>query len=1091
MKAMREPRNHWTWCRGRGAAGALLALLLAPGTALAVAPEKQGGNRAFDARIEHNAGFRAAPTAAQERSVAGLKQGIPDLGVTYDETTGVTRSVVNYVGALTAPQPGRDATTIGLEFVRGNLGLLGLGDADLEDMETTDTVYSAVSGATYVYLRQRHEGLPLYNGQLHFGVDRDGRVMIVNNQFLSGLAAAANAVRPSLSAADAVASAARHLGIDAAAPVARGDADDAVVLDAPGISLEPVTAKLMLLPIRRGEARLVWNFALHTLDVQHVYDMNVDAVDGRVWTRFDWVAADSYTVYNRPVESPIYATPPPPADARTVVLNPSTSPASPFGWHDTNGVAGAEFTITRGNNVEAYPDRFAPDGTGGDVSGPDGGPTLTFALPLLLSGPPSGYVPASVTNLFFWNNIIHDIQYRYGFDTVAGNFQVNQYGGGGLGNDDVRAEAQDFSGTNNANFFTPVDGQRPRMQMYVGTNPTPDVDGDLDNLVIVHEYGHGISNRLVGGPGNVSCLQNNQQPGEGLSDWWGLMYTGEIGDQGTDRRTVGNYLFGQGTGGNGIRPFPYSTDQAINPDTYASVAGRAVPHGVGAVWAQAYWEVYWRLVDNYGFDLDLYNATGNAGNQRAGLYINEGLKATICSPAFTDVRNGIVAAAATLHGGEDVCRLWIGFAAFGLGVDAISGGPGGLSPTNGFQVPASCAPAAPLNLTATATGANTITVSWSATPTAVTYNVFRADGACPQTNFTQIATGVTTTTFDDTNVVAGLTYAYVVTAVDSNGLESGFSNCDDAMATAPPTATAPFALVVDGPGNGVMDANENVAMAPTWRNTGAGAIVLTGTLTSHNGPAGGTYLIHDSSAVYGTVAPGATASCTNCYTIGNSATTRPLTHWDSVADELMSPTGATKAWTLHIGNSFTDVPTSNGFYRFVETILHNNVTVGCTTDAYCPTSSTTREAMAAFVLVAKDPTAVPPPNCVAGAETFTDVPASSPFCRWIEELFRRGVVTGCAPNLYCPTSPATREQMAVFVLRTLDGTIDPPPCVAGSERFDDVPASSGFCRWIEELASRGVVTGCSATSYCPAADVTREQMSVFLAVTFGLTLYGI
>jgi hypothetical protein len=128
---------------------------------------------------------------------------------------------------------------------------------------------------------------------------------------------------------------------------------------------------------------------------------------------------------------------------------------------------------------------------------------------------------------------------------------------------------------------------------------------------------------------------------------------------------------------------------------------------------------------------------------------------------------------------------------------------------------------------------------------------------------------------------------------------------------------------------------------------------------------------------------------------------------------------------------------------------------------------------------------------VAGSEEFADVPASSPFCRWVEELFNRGVVTGCGGGNYCPTNPATREQMAVFVLRTLDPALAPPPCVAGSEQFADVPSTSPFCRWIEELANRGVVTGCGGGNYCPTADVTREQMSVFLAVTFGLTLYGL
>jgi S-layer family protein len=101
------------------------------------------------------------------------------------------------------------------------------------------------------------------------------------------------------------------------------------------------------------------------------------------------------------------------------------------------------------------------------------------------------------------------------------------------------------------------------------------------------------------------------------------------------------------------------------------------------------------------------------------------------------------------------------------------------------------------------------------------------------------------------------------------------------------------------------------------------------------------------------------------------------------------------------------------------------------------------------------------------------------------------VVSGCGGGNYCPSQAVTREQMSVFVLRTLDPTINPPACVAGAELFGDVPASSGFCRWIEELARRGVVTGCGGGNYCPAQPVTREQMGVFITVTFDLKLYGI
>jgi hypothetical protein len=143
------------------------------------------------------------------------------------------------------------------------------------------------------------------------------------------------------------------------------------------------------------------------------------------------------------------------------------------------------------------------------------------------------------------------------------------------------------------------------------------------------------------------------------------------------------------------------------------------------------------------------------------------------------------------------------------------------------------------------------------------------------------------------------------------------------------------------------------------------------------------------------------------------------------------------------------------------------------------------------VLVAKEGAGYNPPACVP-PNLFSDVPETSPFCKFIEELVNRGVVTGCGPSLYCPTNLVTRDTMAVFVLRTVDPALNPPACVAGSEMFQDVPASNGFCRWIEELARRGVVTGCSINPplYCPTNGVTREQMGVFIGVAFGLALYG-
>jgi hypothetical protein len=299
----------------------------------------------------------------------------------------------------------------------------------------------------------------------------------------------------------------------------------------------------------------------------------------------------------------------------------------------------------------------------------------------------------------------------------------------------------------------------------------------------------------------------------------------------------------------------------------------------------------------------------------------------------------------------------------------------------------------------------------------------------------------------------------------------------------------PAALEADLPGNDVLEPGESVIVSPAWRNLNGASQTFTGTLTALTGPPGATYTITDAAGGYGTVANGATQACLDCYGVSvSNPPARPATHWDATATEAISPAaqGQVKLWALHVGDSFTDAPRSSPFYRFIEILLHRGITGGCSATAYCPASSTTREQMAVFLLAAKEGAGFLPSACAT--PMFGDVPASSPFCRFIEELARRGVTGGCGGGNYCPNAAVTREQMAVFLLRTLDPNLNPPNC--GTPVFADVPASSPFCRWIEELARRGITGGCGGGNYCPAAEVTREQMAVFLTGTFSLTLYG-
>ncbi len=760
---------------------------------------------------------------------------------------------------LTGPNSGKPLE-IALSYVRQNGRRLGLTGADLVDLMVTDEYLSAHNGVTHIYIRQRLRGIEVAGADLNINIAPNGSIINMGHQFVSNLAAAANSQAPSRTAAQSVDSAARHLGLGTVRNLqvleSRGGPAHAVRFNSGGISLEDIPAKLVYQPVGPNAVRLAWQLDIAELDGSHWWSLVVDAESGAVLAQHDYVDHDVWPTPSRRTAAPaavpaapaalaaaapaaltdgaaynVYALPKEsPSDGpRTLEVDPALPAASPFGWHDTNGVAGAEFTVTRGNNVHAYTDIDAnnlPD----PGSDPDGGPGLLFDFPLDLNQGPATYRPAAVVNLFYWNNIIHDVFYGYGFNEPAGNFQVNNYGKGGLGNDDVRAEAQDGSGLNNANFGTPVDGLRPRMQMFVwqppggfavtvnggpiagsylassaqfgpslrvsgpvtgdvalvndgggvsatdaceplvgfpaghialldrgtctfvvkvknaqnagaiaaivannvagapitmgGADPTitipsvmvsladgnllkanlplnatlsftgvpaPDRDSDLDNGVIVHEYGHGISNRLTGGPSVVNCLNNSEQMGEGWSDWLALVLTTDPADTPTTPRGIGTYLLFEPTSGRGIRPNPYTTDMAVNPTTYGNIGTLAIPHGVGYAWATMLWEVYWNLVNAHGYNADVYGNWTTGGNNLAIQLVMDGMKLQVCRPGFVDGRNAILQADMALTGGANQCYIWQGFAKRGLGFSANQGeNTSTTDGTEAFDLPAAC-----------------------------------------------------------------------------------------------------------------------------------------------------------------------------------------------------------------------------------------------------------------------------------------------------------------------------------------------------------------------------------------------------------------
>ena len=223
------------------------------------------------------------------------------------------------------------------------------------------------------------------------------------------------------------------------------------------------------------------------------------------------------------------------------------------------------------------------------------------------------------------------------------------------------------------------------------------LDGAYDNGIQAHEYGHGISNRLVGGPSDVFCLpatDDSEQMGEGWSDFFALASTPlavTSTPDGTEPRGIGNFATRRGIGGPGIRRLPYSTDLSVNDFTYDDIIASGTPHPLGEIWATTLWDLYWAMVDDYGFDEDLINGTG--GNNLAVRLVIEGMKYTACRPGMLDGRDGILTADRVLTGGANECRIWGVFARRGMGVNAVQGS-GDFKQDNreGFRLPDGCIP---------------------------------------------------------------------------------------------------------------------------------------------------------------------------------------------------------------------------------------------------------------------------------------------------------------------------------------------------------------------------------------------------------------
>jgi hypothetical protein len=494
--------------------GGLLAVLLLTPAAGAAAPPQ--GKPSFDTRRDDVAGVTArtrdARSAFRRRTAAT---------VDVDRRSGGVRSLARPAGLLTAPASG-DAATVALTYVRDRMELFGIDAHDVDALRLAAR-YTSPNGVTHLTWQQTSRGLDAFDSLLTVNVARDGRIVNVTGSLVHDLDVPSST--PALTPSEALATAQRDVGAQVTAPAARstGTGDRRTAFS------NGDTARLVAFADTDGD-RLAWRLTVAGQD-PFVYDEVVDAATGKV------LARNSLTQFA--------------SNASVYDYHPGASGPSGVA-HNVDLAADPQWmnrsTLTvpnklDGRNAHAYAD-IATNGfnAGEDIAPSSGTDWIYPQVGVACAGPGVASIFTSIctwsgttatrageptnraqttTQLFYFVNTFHDwlAAAPIGFTNASHNFEI-----GGVGGDDqVNTEADDFSGFNNANMATPADGQSPRMQMYLFSNPI--VNSGDDAAVVYHEFTHGLSNRLVNnGLGGGLTMRQSQAMGEGWSDFYALDY---------------------------------------------------------------------------------------------------------------------------------------------------------------------------------------------------------------------------------------------------------------------------------------------------------------------------------------------------------------------------------------------------------------------------------------------------------------------------------------------------------------------------------------------------------------------------------------
>ena len=658
-------------------------------------------------------------------AVDRVKDEIPGLAVGFSEHTGAPEIVGIERGRQKLTGKSREPReNVARGFLQKNADLYGLSPKEVAQLKKTADYANPSGNLAWVEYKQELRGLPVFRGDIRFAITADGEIVQSTGNLVPALEeyAPEEDKESGFSAAAAVVVAAESIGVSISPALKESSSDGTTFIFEPGPFTEEIKVQLEYFPLDAGIVTLAWSMILWQEDA--AFYTYVSAERGELlWRKNianEQVAPATYVVYDSDSPAPLSPSTAVPGSGIQGAIVPRTSftvvTESAFnnlGWM-TDGTS-----ITTGNNVDAGLDLVSPAGIdpGTRATGtafrvfdyaynPGPGNPAPGESPTL-----SNYRFGEVVNMFFWTNRYHDRLYELGFTEAARNFQQDNFGRGGAGNDRVLAEGQDFSGTNNANFLTPPDGSSGRMQMFIFTGPTPDRSSGLDQEIVIHELTHGTSNRLHN---NAAGLNNTMSGGmgEGWSDFYGRVLTSSADEDVNGIYSMGGYstlAIISGFTDNyyyGIRRFPHSVISNLGPNgkpyspatfadidpTQINLTDGAYPrgpigsstafqvHNIGEIWCAALLEVRARLITRLGYA---------AGNQLALQLVTDGMKLDPVNPTLIQGRNAILAAnfASVSASGATELDIWRGFAVRGMGFSASAVSSSSSSVVEAFDMP--------------------------------------------------------------------------------------------------------------------------------------------------------------------------------------------------------------------------------------------------------------------------------------------------------------------------------------------------------------------------------------------------------------------